>query len=118
VKELPGSEQLARNDAGQGSDMGTLNGVGVANLDAQARRQFGIPEKLTGAIVSEVQPDSAAAEAGLRPGDVIVEINRKAVKSADDAVAMTEKADNKRTLLRVWREGGSRFVIVDETKAG
>jgi len=36
--------------------------------------------------VTEVAPDSAAAEAGLKPGDVIQEINRKPVKTAEEAV--------------------------------
>jgi serine protease Do len=65
-----------------------------------------------------VQPDSAAAEAGLKPGDVIQEINRKPVKNAEEAVHLTEKTDTKTTLLRVWRNGASHFLIVDESKAG
>ena len=73
-------------------------------------------------MVTEVDPDSAAAEAGLRPGDVIQEINRKPVRNAEEAVRMTEEAEDKTTLLRVWRDGGSRYVVVDEseerTKAG
>ena len=68
--------------------------------------------------VTEVDPNSAAAEAGLQPGDVIQEINRKSVKTAEEAVTMTEHPADKTTLLRVWRNGGSRFVVVDETKAG
>jgi len=47
---------------------------------------------------------------------VIQEINRTPVRSAEEAVKMTEKSDEKRTLLRVWRRGGSSFVVVDETK--
>jgi serine protease Do len=54
----------------------------------------------------------------LRAGDVIQEINRKPVESADKAVELTEKMKNNRVLLRVWSHGGSRFVVVDETKAG
>ncbi len=117
VKTLPGSESLASNNHSH-DESGTLNGVGVTDLDQNARRQFNIPETVKGAVITEVKPDSAAASAGLRPGDVIVEINRKSVQNAEDAVAMTEKTDSKRTLLRVWREGGSRFVLVDESKAG
>ena len=62
--------------------------------------------------------EAAAAEAGLKPGDVIQEINRKPVKNAEEAVRLTENASDKTTLLRVWRDGGSRFVVVDESKAG
>jgi serine protease Do len=68
--------------------------------------------------VTQVAPESPAFEAGLREGDVIMEINRKPVKSAEDAVQLTEKVKDKRTLLRVWSQGGSRYVVVDESKAG
>ncbi len=117
VKTLPGSESVAKNDKSN-EDTGTLNGVGVTNLDDHARQQFDVPDKIKGAVVTEVKPESAAAEAGLKPGDIIQEINRKPVASAHDAVQMTEHASDKTTLLRVWREGGSRFVVVDESKAG
>ena len=116
-KRQPGSKEVAKADT-DSHDTGTLNGVGVGNLDEQARKQFEVPEKVKGAVVTEVKPESAAAEAGLKAGDVIQEINRKPVKNAEDAVRLTENASDKTTLLRVWREGGSRFVVVDESKAG
>ena len=63
--------------------------------------------------------DSPAAEAGLKPGDVIQEINHHAVKNADEAVQLTTKTTSKKTLVRVWENGGSHYVVVDEsTKAG
>ena len=120
VKELPGTEKLAKNDQGKGDDNGTLNGVTVGDLDHNARQQFEIPQNIKGAVVTDIDQNSAAAEAGLRPGDVIQEINRKPVKTADEAVRLTEKPSDKTTLLRVWRSGGSHYVVVDETnqKAG
>ncbi len=118
VKAMPGSEQLARNDHQNNDDNGTLNGVTVADLEANARRQFDLPATVKGVVVTEVDPNSAAAEAGLRPGDVIQEINRKPVRSAEEAVRMTEDATDKTSLLRVWRDGGSRYIVVDENKAG
>jgi len=117
VKSLPGTEEVAKADT-KSKDDGTLNGVGVADLDEKARQQFEIPETVKGAVVTEVEPDSAAAEAGLKPGDVIQEINRKPVKSSEEAVHLTESAKDKTTLLRIWRGGGSHFVVVDESKAG
>jgi len=117
VKEAPGAEQLAKADT-KGSDTGTLNGVGVGDLDHDVRKQLEVPETVKGAVVTEVKPDSAAAEAGLKPGDVIQEINRQPVKDAEEAVRMTENATDKTTLLRIWRAGGSHYVVVDETKAG
>ena len=95
---------------------GTLNGVGVADIDPAARREFGIPARVQGALITEVDPESASAVAGLQPGDVIQEINRQPVRSAEDAVKLTESAESKKTLLRVWNRNGSRFVVVDETE--
>jgi serine protease Do len=126
IATLPKDGALARNRRGASEDdngsyadddTGTLNGVAVGDLDAQARQEFDVPAKVRGALVTSVDPDSAAATAGLQPGDVIQEINRHPVKNADDAVKLTEKTESKKTLLRVWSQRGSRFVVVDETDA-
>ena len=119
VKSLPGSDELAQNSSTDNKDDGTLNGVGVGDLDPSAREQFHVPEGVKGAVVTDVASDSPAAEAGLKPGDVIQEINHHPVKSADEAVQLTTKTTSKKTLVRVWENGGSHYVVVDEsTKAG
>jgi serine protease Do len=118
IGQLPGTEKLAKADNENGQETGTLKGVGVSDLDSQARDQFKIPHNVQGAVVTEVQPDSPAAEAGLKPGDVIESINRKPVKDAQQAVQLTENAKDKHTLLRVWSDGGSHFVVVDESQTG
>jgi serine protease Do len=120
VKELPDSDELASGNAGSPSDDGTLQGVAVENLDSQARQQFNIPQRVQGVVVTQVDPNSPAAapEVGLKPGDVIMEINHHPVKDADDAVRLTEHARNKMTLLHIWSGEGSRYVVVDESKAG
>jgi serine protease Do len=103
-----------------GSD--ALDGVEVTDLDAQARRQFNIPSSVRGVLVTSIEEDSNSAEAGLRTGDVIVEINRQPVTGANDAVTMSEKAKGDRILLRVWSadprggSGGTRYITVDNTK--
>lgn len=123
IGERPGERTLARGDGDRGAvspedDTGTLNGVGVGDLDPQARREFDVPARVRGALVTSVEPASAAATAGLQPGDVIQEINHHPVKNAADAVKLTEKTESKKTLVRVWSQGGSRFVVVDETAPG
>jgi serine protease Do len=118
VRELPGDKEIAQSDTKAKDDEGTLNGVGVTDLDGKARREYGIPEKVHGALVTEVEPDSPAAEAGLKAGDVILEINKEAVKGSEDAVRLTERPKDKTTLLKVWSKGGTRFVVVDESKQG
>jgi serine protease Do len=116
--QLPGTGSLAKANSGTSQDTGTLNGVGVTDLDSQTRDQFKIPQNVQGAVVTEVRPDSPAAEAGLKPGDVIESINRHQVKNAEQAVQLTENAKDKRTLLRIWSDGGSHYVVVDETQTG
>ena len=118
LKELPGTEKLARGESPESNDKGTLNGVGVTDLDAQARRQLDAPASLNGAVVTEVAPDSAASEAGLKPGDVILEINRQPVRDAQDAVRLTEHPKDKTTLVKVWSRGTTHYLVVDEEKAG
>jgi serine protease Do len=116
LQELPSTEKMAKAD--EPDDAGTLNGVGVANLDSQTRRELDMPDKVGGALVTGVEEDSAAHDAGLQPGDVIEEINHHPIKDADDAVRLTEKSKIKMTLLKVWSKGNSHYMVVDETKAG
>jgi S1-C subfamily serine protease len=65
-----------------------------------------------------VAPNSASAEAGLKAGDVITEINHHRIAGANDAVRLTEHAKDKTTLLHVWSKDGSHYLVVDENKAG
>ena len=60
-------------------------------------------------------PGSPAEKAGLKPGDVIEEIDRHPVKDAEDAVRLTENVKDKHTLVRVWDDGSSHYVVVDES---
>jgi serine protease Do len=118
-------ESLAGRDQGQPAERGqskndALDGVEVTDLDSQARREADIPGNVRGALVTKVDQDSNAAEAGLRAGDVISEIDRKPVLTADEAVTASEKVKGDRILLRVWRRGEGRggmlFLSVDNTK--
>jgi serine protease Do len=96
-------------------DQGVLNGVAVGDLDQDTRQQASVPQNIEGAVITNVDPDSAAARAGLQPGDVILEINRQRVHNAQDAVDLSAKAASKKTLLKLWTRGSTVFVVVDET---
>jgi serine protease Do len=97
-----------------------LDGVEVTDLDSATRRQLRIPNNVQGVLVSNVEENSNAAEAGLQPRDVITEIDRKPVRNSEEAVALSEKAEGENILLRVWRgtdgQGGSFFLPVDNSK--
>ncbi|MCX6903808.1 MAG: PDZ domain-containing protein, partial [Verrucomicrobia bacterium] len=117
LKEM--SEDLAGVKTGAGpaeDESDALNGVTVGDMDAKARSQFKLPAELKGALITAVDPDSASFEAGLREGDVILEINRKTVSNAEEAVEVSKHVPTKRVLVRLWSNGGSRYLVVDESK--
>jgi serine protease Do len=118
LEPMAGEEQAtpAHQRSSGRDDADTLNGVGVADLDRETRREANIPSAVKGALVTEVDESTAAWEAGLRAGSVIQEINRQPVATAEDAVKLTTRQSNKETLLRVWSQGGSHFITVDETR--
>lgn len=92
-----------------------LDGVVVKDVDETLRRKFGIPEDITGVVVSEVQEDSPCATAGLRAGDVIQSIERTSIKSAKQAEELSNKLKSeKEILLHVSTKGVSRYIVVKE----
>ncbi len=115
VGELPDSGRVAASDS-PAPDEGVLNGVAVSDLTPAIRNEFQIPARVEGAVITRVEPRSPAAEAGLSPGDVILEINRKPVRSASEAIELTKDFGDGKTLLRLWSRGGTLFLIVDETR--
>src|SRR5262249_14388143 len=96
-----GGDRTARRDEsaeGRASDKSAL-GVSVA------------PDK-NGLVVEDVDPDGRAADAGIRAGDVILEVNRQSVKSIDELRAAIRKSTDKPTLLLVSRNGTDVYVTV------
>ena len=115
LKELT-TDSLAKNEPSVNKgDHDALNGVGVGNLDRDAREELNIPGTVKGALITQVEPSSPAYEAGLRENDVILEINRQPVQSASDAIKATEgKGGGGETLVKVWNQNGTHYVAVQE----
>jgi serine protease Do len=94
-----------------------LDGVTVGEIKPDARKRFNIPNEVQGALVTDVNPDSPSADAEIKAGDVIVEIDGKEVKTADDAVRLSEEVKTKNSVrLRVKSRGTTRVVVVEERK--
>jgi len=78
-------------------------GVGIQRVDAALAESFGL-DKARGALVSRVEPDSPAAKAGLKEGDVILEFNGKAIsKSIDLPALVAQVTPGTEAPLKVWR---------------
>jgi serine protease Do len=88
-------------------------GIALQTVDASIARSLGLPRNTRGAVVTDVEPDSRAAKAGLIPGDVIVELDRKPVTSAAEVVGAMEEGGPRARLLRVRSGTGTRFVAID-----
>ncbi|HEX4032143.1 MAG TPA: Do family serine endopeptidase [Terracidiphilus sp.] len=105
-----GAQQVA--SAAGGTQGGKL-GLAVDNLSPDVRQQFNIPQRVQGAAIETVRPGSAAEDAGLAPGDVIMEVDRHAVDGASACVdAIHTVPSGKDILLLVWSHGGASYRVI------
>jgi serine protease Do len=113
-----GEKQMvkAEEDKGQPKADAKALGLTLSPLDAQARKTFKLREGLKGVLVTGVDANSPAADKGLRPGDVIEEVNQQAVEQPADvasAIAGLKKQGKKTALLLVGNAAGEvRFVAL------
>jgi serine protease Do len=108
--ERPGDLGMQTQPGGNVQE-GTLRGIMVQELTPQIRAQLGLPQKVTGVAINEIDPDSPAAQQGLQPSDVIEAINRQPVRSITDFNSLAAHT-KEQTLLRVNRQGSGYFVVV------
>jgi serine protease Do len=107
--EAPSDEQ--KPGAAAPSPTGAM-GIELAPLTPDLAHRLNLPDATSGVVVTGVQPGSRAAEAGLRPGDLVQEVDRTPVHTPEDVKRAVAK-DGKRThLLLVFREGITHYVAV------
>jgi serine protease Do len=88
-------------------------GIAISDLTPDVRQQLNLPTQVQGVAVAQVQPGSPAEDAGLSGGDVILELNRKPITSADQFRNDVKQAPaDKDMLLLVWANGGSSYRVV------
>ncbi len=90
-------------------------GLEVQNLTPELAMRLGIRGTEHGVVITGVKPGSPAAMAGLRPGDLIVEVNRHNVRNVRDyEKALRDSRSDKGLLLLIRRPGGSLYVVLQK----
>ncbi|GBD97080.1 MAG TPA: DegQ family serine endoprotease [Nitrospirae bacterium] len=89
-----------------------LKGVSVQDLTPDIYRQLNLPEKIRGVVITDIESESPA-DTRLLPGDVILEINRKAISDIEDYEAIVSKIKpDMDVLLLVFRRGSTIFITI------
>ncbi|MGA8539248.1 MAG: Do family serine endopeptidase [Terriglobales bacterium] len=118
-KPIPVAVTLEALGGGKGAEIAGSEhgkgrwGLGLADLTPDARNELQAEGPAHGAIVQNVRPGSPADNAGLQPGDVIMEVDRHGVKSASEAAqALSSVPSGQDALVLVWSQGGSTFRVL------
>jgi serine protease Do len=116
IAELPKklSEPGAEEETGEGpEESNALSGVTVRELSPDLAKRFGLGEGESGVVVTRIDPGSKAAEAGVRPGDMILQINQQDIAGLDDYRAAVEKLkSDERILLLIRRKSQDLFLTI------
>jgi serine protease Do len=109
LRELPADHEKTANGT---TENDSLQGLQVEPLSPAARQQLHLGNETHGVVISQVDPNSAAGDAGLREGDVITEVNHQSVSTVDDFAQVMRNAGSKAILLRIVRDGAGLFVAI------
>jgi serine protease Do len=96
------------------TDMESL-GLALGNITPELRSRFSLDEGTKGVVITSVKEGSAGAEKGLRPGDVIVEVDQEEVSTPSDVATKVDKAKSEGyrvVTLLVFRQGDFQWVAV------
>jgi serine protease Do len=110
--EAESSARTTRGPSGEPEQPATGWGMTLDNVTSDIARQLQLPQNRTGAVIVDVDPYSAADKAGLRQGDVILEIDRQPIKTARQATDFLQKVPSGGSVgLLVWRNHQETFVL-------
>ena len=105
------ASSVGEADSGEAGKLG----LELGELDDDAREKYGVPDETDGALITGVDPDSAAAERGLARGEVITKVGNSDVSDpgdVQDAIQEAIDAEKKSVLMLVEREGRVRYVAI------
>ncbi|MBO0737314.1 MAG: DegQ family serine endoprotease [Alphaproteobacteria bacterium] len=110
IGEMP--EKVASAVPGQAQpNSASALGMELAPLAPELRSELHVPKDVNGVVVGRIANDSPALALGVQPGDVIVSIDRKPVKTPEEAATeLKEAASHGNILMLLNRHGVSQFV--------
>jgi len=108
----PEATQTESENAPNSQRDGGKLGISVEPLTPELAQELNLPAGTQGVVIDSVDPAGPAAAALLQRGDVIQEVNRQPVRSAEDLRAAIDKNGNKPALLLVNRRGDTVFIAV------
>jgi len=125
LAERPTDAKLASADVGKPADAAKptdISGLGlkVAPVSQDLKDKFSLQDGQKGVVITDVSPNTPAAERGLKPGDVIMEVQQGEVVSPADVQKQVDAArgsDRKFVLMLIQREGGVQYVPLSLSKA-
>ena len=107
-------DELARR---RSPDSAANLGMTVSTLTPDLAQRLGYEGDQEGVVVTRVEPDSVATEAGIQPRDLIVSANGKPIRStADFRDATTEENLKSGVRLQVMRDGARRYVFIKNSE--
>ena len=110
--QMPGAPvERASNDTGN-SGNSALDGVSVRSLNPDNAEQMGVAPGTSGVVVTNVDPSSSAASAGLQKGDVIQEVNHQKVHNSSDFASALKDGKGGDSLLLINRKGNKLYLAV------
>lgn len=118
TEAVPGEETAANTHKTSTPEIeATTFGLSVQSLNKDLAKEFEV-DFTNGVVVTEVEPNSPAADEGITPGDIITEVNRKAVANVKDFREALKNTDPKKGLLiNVVSKGTSRFAVLKPAPA-
>lgn len=108
---LPGDEDVRMPGKENSHSSSDVEGLTLKTLDNELRSQLKVERSIEGVVITRVAPGSKAARARLRPGDIILQINKKPVTDSDEAKKLYTAEKGPR-LLQILRQGSRLWVVV------
>ncbi len=106
------TEQVAAHNGESPANNGKL-GLAIGDLTEDTREQLHVPASIHGAVIEQVRPASPAEDAGLAPGDIILQVDRKPTTSANQFLSeVHNNPANQDILLLVWSRGNASYRTV------